>query len=1003
MLDEEIVLDFNSSFDILKLVDILSATTLADDYISIDLETIISKTLTLVVSLTEVNNKINIFTTGTADVSGNITYSESNVDDIVVPTDNLLYPSDVCEILDYAVSAYNLSQKKIYDLNIDTYIYKSDNTYFHIYGDVKFELVDGIKNINALVNVYVVEYRKNKQYGWHQINLTIIGAGTDTGMVYGSYGNNENNKSKVIKVYTTYTGVLELVHSVMDLMKIDTFNNIVSDSTSFKLDLDKIINSISLNSSLDLVINQDAINKNMHKNHLLNVSLTKIDGRLALVELDNLFVTFVNETNYTVVKDTAITFNPIDSLVVSAPTSLSGYYDLTNMSYLFEALYNDAQIKDFAIDGTVTLKALSIVNINVPISAKVHVCEDGTPEVLISIEVPYVIFVLEKKTLNIYYKDGFIYLNRIDDDGDCYLLKISYQTFMSNPLEYMFGEYGMGMPSLITDLISDSDAEGDGFVDASECVNSVSIGTKEFAFNLDMGEIADNSSLGNMDIKLGTTDIQWTNEDGSKEIRTILSTINKFTFDMVSSAIQLNGSGLKISNIKTVGDHNVMTSVDMTSYYNFINSFNENYVTDAYYKGSNSSYSYQGKLTHTATFDFGGVIENKRINTFEGTIINFPYNNLDVIKVGDEYYQLTGWYKDASYNNKIENLNNVLMPAKNVKYRALLENITEIVNNSSYYVKYNGELTEISSNSTQALFSSDVAFFDGANYLVVDSSKLTGNILINNYLSLFEYNDGKMILDLYDLSDLSSYNIVNINVLDNYNNNIYKAVLFDESIDLSSYLPKCSNEDLQINYWTDDNGQEYTIDMLDNVNSSMNLTAHYSTSSSHFTFQEVEGKAKLISYSGSLSTVILPKYVYINSKYVVLDTIGSSAFMDNTNVVNVVLNEGLTTISNDAFKNCSSLRKVYFPNSVTSVATDAFYIDNVSKYETNRDNAKEIRFYFTTSSSIKESTLQSWLACKWNSNKKYYENKYSLLGSGDFRDAYQTYSGSLDSIINNLI
>ena len=40
-----------------------------------------------------------------------------------------------------------------------------------------------------------------------------------------------------------------------------------------------------------------------------------------------------------------------------------------------------------------------------------------------------------------------------------------------------------------------------------------------------------------------------------------------------------------------------------------------------------------------------------------------------------------------------------------------------------------------------------------------------------------------------------------------------------------------------------------------------------------------------------------------------------------------------------------------------------------------------------------------WLACKWNLTSKYYNESYTVLGSGNFKNAFQKYSGSLMDIV----
>ena len=88
-------------------------------------------------------------------------------------------------------------------------------------------------------------------------------------MVYGTYGNKESDLSSVVKVYSTFDGIKALINSIMDLMQIDTFNNMLEDD-SRQLILDELINSITLSESdLAIILNQQALNKYLTRRYLI--------------------------------------------------------------------------------------------------------------------------------------------------------------------------------------------------------------------------------------------------------------------------------------------------------------------------------------------------------------------------------------------------------------------------------------------------------------------------------------------------------------------------------------------------------------------------------------------------------------------------------------------------------------------------------------------------------------------------------------------------------------
>lgn len=591
--------DLNNSIELKQIIDVISSLTI-DDNIELDLESLIGKTLTVVIYLTtsDTTASASVKTDGEVVSNVKVTLTNSTSKEIDVPTANLIDEDDILTLLDYAKSIKTLYDKKLFNLNInELVIQKSNGNYFNITGSLKINFVNGLSDFDATANLIIIEYRNQSQYGWHQINLDIMSSVTTGGeaMVYGTYGNNESNKDSVVKVYTTFTGVKNLINSITNLLKIETFKNLIEDDAMY-LDINNLVESLIVgDDTLTLSINQTALNKNFVNESRINVALTKNSERLTNVEVSNAYVSYENDTNYTKISSIDIELNEIESLTVIAPSDMSGYINLTNMSYLFEALYNDAQLKYFEIKGNVVLNvslgSIKIKDVNVPVDIKIHVDDNGKPEVFASLSIPSVTVALVKlltqKTLNIYYYDGYVYLNRIGTDAggilsskdkDEYLLKITLDEFMNNPLTYLLGDYGMGMPSTIMDAITSADSNGDGFVNAADCVNSASIGTNKFSFNLDIGEIADNSTLGDMDVTLTTSQIK----NASQEEVAVLTTIEKFTlgFDIPVVSMTLSGSGLTLANIYDGQAHDL----DMSALYTFVNNFNSKYEVNTKYK-----------------------------------------------------------------------------------------------------------------------------------------------------------------------------------------------------------------------------------------------------------------------------------------------------------------------------------------------------------------------------------------------------------------------------------
>ena len=656
MLDKNYTLDTNKEVEVSNIVKVLDTLIFTNNSISLDLESLISKALTITVELVTKDSitNANINTEGYVEAVGKISITSSTEKDIVAPAGKMICESEILEILDYVNVVYNIAQQKLFSVNINELrLEKADpSSYFEISGEVKLNVIDGLKDFDAILNLTIVEYRNNVKYGWHYVELTIISS-TKTGgdaMVYGAYGNNESNKSDTIKVYSTYTGIKNLINSVQNLMNIDTFSNMM-DSGSLMIKFDKLINDITLSdTSLDLVLDQSAFNKFMSNSSYINISLTKSDDKLTNIELQNLYLSYSNERDNMKISSLDISINEILELNVEAPSDTSKYIDLTNMSNLFEALYENAQMKYFEISGNVKLTAIGILEYTAGVNAKIHVQDDGKPEALITINCPTFWQMIYKKTLYIYYKDGFIYQNRIDNDSTLfwkssnkYFLKISYQEYMNDFLNYFLGEYGLGMPDNIMSKINSSTGSNKGTPNAASCVNSASIGTNKFSFNFDLGEIVQDSNIGDLNVTLSTTEI--TNTEG-KTVN-VLKNIDSFSLDMVS-VIHLTSSNLTLSNIYDGMCHDL----DMSDLYNFVSSADQTYAVDTKYKNGSS----QGTISHTITYDYNGITTTETKNYND--IINLP----STVEINGTTYNVISWYTDKTYQTKVDG-NSYTMPA----------------------------------------------------------------------------------------------------------------------------------------------------------------------------------------------------------------------------------------------------------------------------------------------------------------------------------------------------
>lgn len=87
-----------------------------------------------------------------------------------------------------------------------------------------------------------------------------------------------------------------------------------------------------------------------------------------------------------------------------------------------------------------------------------------------------------------------------------------------------------------------------------------------------------------------------------------------------------------------------------------------------------------------------------------------------------------------------------------------------------------------------------------------------------------------------------------------------------------------------------------------------------------------ESNGVLIGYTGTDSTVIIPKTVDGNQIYY----IGEEAFCNNTNVKTVVVPNGVTRIIEGAFHGCKNLERVFLPSTIDQIGARAFAVNRTS-------------------------------------------------------------------------
>ncbi|MDE7106041.1 MAG: leucine-rich repeat domain-containing protein [Anaeroplasmataceae bacterium] len=662
--------------------------------IEASLEAIVGNACAFLVSFSLVENgmitQISISYDDTVQFESPILISKSDVQQIDVPTYSLDKDA-ILEILTYAVEAYELSLKDEFNLAISTSIHTNGDVVANISGNVYIKLLEN-QEFDAHLDLIVYEYNQGNEVAWHQLDLQIISLTTmntldpsvGTAMMYGIYGNNPNDLNAVVKVKSTYKGIEDLIASIMQLMNLD-IPALSGETTTSRMDIRSLIDYLEVaDHSLSIGIEANNLFAAMQdERQIIHITLSKdTESKLEGILVDNLYVSYTNTAQYMKLDSLQVNLqNKEVNFTIPSADELASYYDISEISNLFEALYYNALEKNYEISGTVTLTALSIVNVNMPVLFKIQVDENGAPIVYAHLDMTNIglgSLMMTKKHIYIYYKDSYVYIHRDDakNENDR-KIKIHISEFMDNIVYYLM-DYAMGLPESIISLINKT-PEGDGFVDAAQCINNIFIGEDQFEFDLNLKEIADNNNLGKLLIRLASVLVAKTDEEGNKIYVPMIYQIPKFEFVAVD-VVNLNSSSLTLSNIKQdeSGDY-IAYDITLDELDSYLADFNAFYNADEEYIYSKGAWVSNGKIKHNVVYSLG-AIEDKVKRYAEGDLLDFPSYKDDIITVDvdgtTQYYKILGWYEDASYLKPVESIHNVYMGNKARVFYAKLKEIT---------------------------------------------------------------------------------------------------------------------------------------------------------------------------------------------------------------------------------------------------------------------------------------------------------------------------------------
>ena len=488
----------------------------------------------------------------------------------------------------------DIIEKKNYDLDFETSLYNAEKDLIKLNGNFKLKIYDN-NEFDLELNTII------KQEGKDDLNLNIkLLSNTyyknnnidSKGMIFITLNpsNDVENQMRIKMPLDDSYSILNTLFKVLGL-NINIFEK-YSDFNPNDIDLYQLRHLINLDLSkyselnlkelikeFELKDNKLILKANYNNKFEIKFSFdsNKDGNQLAKLDLDNIIINYKSDTDYKKLNLHLIS-KESDSTIKHDDNE---YILINNIPSLINSFVRTSTLKDFDIAGNVIIDFSlfgSKFTSEIGVDFKTVVDENQKPIIHLNMDLDKVNNALKglikTNKLDIYYKDNYVYIKKVETSNDISELKVDKDKFLKD-FKCYFVEFGLGIPQTILNMFNSSSSSEDSKVLFNKIINSYSVADNKYNIKLDIGAILKNKNFEILDFNIILDD--YIIKDNTDKKVKLVSGIENLNFSIIN-LIFLKIDNLKIKNV----EDSKIIKVDLTELNNYIDNYQKE--VDVIYK-----------------------------------------------------------------------------------------------------------------------------------------------------------------------------------------------------------------------------------------------------------------------------------------------------------------------------------------------------------------------------------------------------------------------------------